>query len=166
MEGSVCGSESVACLARFYTGLTDYVTTLFSGVRLQHASATTLKSAIPSPKISYDILTGLFSHSYWVANHPNWLTIFFKGVAQPPNSWGFTLDTLVNLCHFVWEAAAAGPGWTTPLAVWWGGYGWSIVVIVVTICNRQWLLNLVLTLLIIDDLFTCLMHSTCIFAWT
>ena len=23
---------------------------------------------------------------YWVANHPNWRTIFFRGVAQPPTS--------------------------------------------------------------------------------
>ena len=26
----------------------------------------------------------LLSHSYWVSNHPNWRTIFFRGVAQPP----------------------------------------------------------------------------------
>ena len=30
----------------------------------------------------------LFSHSYWVANHPNWRTpSFFRGVAQPPTRY-------------------------------------------------------------------------------
>ena len=37
---------------------------------------------------------------YWVANHPNWLIIFFRGVAQPPTrrSWTNYWSCLTHWC--------------------------------------------------------------------
>ena len=57
-----------------------------------------------------------YSPIYWVANHPNWRTIFFRGVAQPPTSydiffWISFLQTSVSSRTFRTFPAILGGSW-------------------------------------------------------
>ena len=45
----------------------------------------------------------LFSHDYWECHHPNWRTIFFRGVAQPPTS------CLLSFCWMILAQNTTNP---------------------------------------------------------